>query len=62
MKKNVTGTMDHKTNIYQDKRLQKTFYRDLNQKRLRTTGLIHTAHLQISRAPLAQCASVRSSV
>ena len=34
-----TGTIDHKTNIYRDKRLQKTFYRDLNQKSLRSTAL-----------------------
>ena len=33
--------MDHETNIYQDKRHQKTFYRDLNQKRVITTGLAH---------------------
>ena len=35
----ITGTIDLKTNIYRDKRLQKHFYRDLNQKRLRTTAL-----------------------
>ena len=39
MNKFVTGTFDHKTNIHRDKRLQKTFYRDLNQIRLRTTDL-----------------------
>ena len=35
----VTGTIDHKTNVYRDKRRHEIFYRDLNQKRLRTTAL-----------------------
>ena len=39
MKKIVTGAIDNKPNIYRDKRLQKTFYWDLNQKRLRTTAV-----------------------
>ena len=35
----VTGTIDQKIYVYRDKRLQEIFYQDLNQKRLRTTGL-----------------------
>ena len=38
-KKYVTGTIDYKTTIDQYNRLQKTLYRDLNQKKLRTTRL-----------------------
>ena len=37
MKFFFTGTIEHKTEKYRDKRLQKTFNRDLNLKRLRTT-------------------------
>ena len=39
MQKIVTGTINQKMNILWDKRLQKTFYSYLNQKRLRTTAL-----------------------
>ena len=35
----VTKKIDHKTNVYRDKRPFEIFYRDLNQKRLRTTDL-----------------------
>ena len=40
LEKPITGTVDHRTNIYRTKDLKKTFYRDLNnKKRLRTTTL-----------------------
>ena len=39
MEKYGTASIDHKTNTNREKRLQKTYYRDLNQKRLRITVL-----------------------
>ena len=42
----VTGKICNITNVYRDKKLQKTIYRDLNLKSLRATGLdkVKTEH------------------
>jgi hypothetical protein len=39
LEKYITGTVGHKTISYRDKRQKKSFCRDLDLKRLRTTGL-----------------------
>ena len=48
-KKSVTGTIDHKTNVFRGKRLQKILYRNLNQKRLRAPVLKHIKNLIICK-------------
>ncbi len=37
--KSITRTIGHKTITYRDKRQKRSFYRDLDLKRLRSTGL-----------------------
>ncbi len=39
LEKSISGTIGHKTISYRDKRQKRSFYRDLNLKRLRTTDL-----------------------
>ena len=61
--KKFTGTIDHKTNIHLDTRLQNFFfYRDMNQKRLRTTDLDHRSSKWLTKTvPSSSLAAAPSS-